>query len=82
MTEDLYPIRLSFYNGCGVAKFDGRRRVLLSPPPLGFSFVEIDYAPRVCQQVRPTAAEPVREMYPAEVAACVKFVCSIDDHAA
>lgn len=76
ITESCCMPRLYFYRGRGVAQyaFDKPAVELTTAPDLGFAFVEVDFEPLVCRQLRPSASEPVRDMTPTEIAACLAYL--------
>jgi hypothetical protein len=75
---DALPLRLKWYAGRGLAIGNGAMMTLSCPPYLGFDFVEIDYAPGLCELVRSRACEPVRDMWTDEAAACARFLRALE----
>ena len=66
MSDALYPLRLRWdaHSHCGCARCDGVQVELRKAPHIeGLDgAVELDFIPHVCAMVRPTPADPMRDM--------------------
>ena len=72
MSLDLYPRRIYWDGRCGCVRNAPHLRALVAPPELPgcvLRITELDYAPGVVAQLREHAGA-MRDMTPAEVAAC------------
>ena len=72
--------RIYFYAGRGIAQnvWDRPAVELKTPPDLGFPFVDVDYEPSLqCYQVRPTAADKIRDMTADERKACSAYLAKL-----
>lgn len=58
----------------GIAIGPHGKRMMIDKPQLGFRFVEVDYSPPVCCQIRREAWHAVDDMRPDEREACVRFL--------
>jgi hypothetical protein len=81
MSDALYPTRLYWSAGRGLARFRGHEVRLAQPPHLpGLQLEEIDYAPGIIAQVMPLR-EGRRDMEPHEREAALKALCELTESA-
>jgi hypothetical protein len=68
--------RIYWYAGHGIAQnhWDQPAMELTAPPELGFPFYELDFEVGICAEIRQTAGDKRREMYPAEITACNEWL--------
>ena len=78
MIADLLPMRLRWQGRRGIASGSGAMMTLGAPPPLGFDFAEIDYAPGICALIRRHSWEPLTDMLPSEIAQCRMYLAALD----
>ena len=78
MIADLLPMRLRWQGRRGIASGSGAMMTLGAPPPLGFHFAEIDYAPGICALVRRQPCGPLEDMLPGEIAECRMYLATLD----
>jgi hypothetical protein len=83
MSDNFYRRRLRYQVGKGgIAKSESVIMSLTQPPQLGFNYVELDYAPKVCALLRPRHVDPVRDMTAEEQRVCEVFLRRVEDDAA
>jgi hypothetical protein len=75
---DHLPLLLRWDGRRGIAKARDVVMTLCAPPPLGFRFVEIDFAPGACTLVRRRAWDALDDLLPSEIAACRAFLSAMD----
>jgi hypothetical protein len=67
-------VRLRWDGRHGAAITPQSQRVLLEKPDVGFRFVELDYAPGICCQVRRETWHQLDDMRPDERDACTRYL--------
>ena len=78
MVDATPAYRLYWNNGRGVAIGPSGAMTLSYPPDLGFRFYALDYTPSVCATISPEPWHAMRDMYPNEIEACVRFLRVLD----
>ena len=75
---DHAPITRLYWDGRrGAAVGPHGRRELMDKPQLGFRFVEVDYCPSLCCQVRREAWHPLDDMTAGELDACLQYLRTV-----
>lgn len=75
---DHLPLRLRWDGRRGMARSRDVVMSLAAPPPLGFRFVEIDYAPGACEMVRREPWAALDDLRPHEIEACRAYLAALD----
>lgn len=76
MSDDLYPVRVRWYNGAGIAKRYGRQVALADAPDLGSGPVhELEYSPGIgVREMRPRPIDERRDLRIDEEAAVLALL--------
>jgi len=79
MSNEMYLVRLNWDGRTGVAKQAGGQTFFTAAPWLGIPYVEIDFCPGICSQIRVHSWDSVRDMNSHEIDVCVRYLLGMHE---